>query len=132
MSPQASENSAWGPQADLSLAHQIKQAALETKGVATISAGRWAEVATRWLGEKVVGVAVDKVSVEVHVVARYPSGFPVANLAERPTCRHPLGQTANRVLRAFTQRYALLERGNTCLAWPCSTFRKHMEQLPSG
>lgn len=83
MSPQTSENSAFDPQADLSLAHQIKQAALETEGVATISGGRWAEVATRWVGEKVVGVAVDQASVEVHVVARYPSGFPIANLAKR-------------------------------------------------
>ena len=83
MSPQTSQDRALGPQADLALAHQIKQATLETQGVATISAGRWAEVATRWLGEKVVGVAVDETSVEVHVVARYPSGFPIADLAER-------------------------------------------------
>jgi hypothetical protein len=83
VSPQTSENRVFDPQADLSLAHQIKQAALETKGVATISAGRWAEVATRWLGEKVVGVAVDQISVEVHIVARYPTGLPVADLAER-------------------------------------------------
>ena len=83
MSPQTSGKSASDPQADLALAHRIKQAALETQGVATISAGRWAEAATRWLGEKVVGVAVDEASVEVHVVARYPSGFPVAGLAER-------------------------------------------------
>ena len=68
MSSQTSKDSAWGPQADLSLAHQIKQAALETEGVATISGGRWAEVATRWVGEKVVGVAVDQISVEVHIV----------------------------------------------------------------
>ena len=83
MSPQTSQDRALGPQADLALAHQIKQATLETQGVATISAGRLAEVATRWVGEKVVGVAVDETSVEVHVVARYPSGFPIADLAER-------------------------------------------------
>ena len=83
MTPQISGKSASDPQADLALAHQIKQATLETQGVATISAGRWAEVATRWVGEKVVGVAVDEASVEVHIVARYPSGFPVADLAER-------------------------------------------------
>ena len=83
MSPRTSQDSAFGPQADLALAHRIKQAALDTEGVATISAGRLAEVATRWLGEKVVGVAVDEASVEVHVVARYPSGFPIADLAKR-------------------------------------------------
>ena len=83
MSPRTSGKSASDPQADLALAHHIRQAALETEGVATINAGRWAEVATRWLGEKVVGVAVDEASVEVHVVARYPSGFPIADLAER-------------------------------------------------
>ena len=83
MSPQTSQDSAFGPQADLTLARHIKQAALETQGVATISAGRWAEVATRWLQEKVVGVAVDETSVEVHIVARYPNGFPIACLAER-------------------------------------------------
>jgi hypothetical protein len=83
VSPQTSENRVFDPQADLSLAQQIKQAALETKGVATISGGRLAEVATRWVGEKVVGVAVDEASVEVHIVARYPSGFPIANLATR-------------------------------------------------
>ena len=83
MTPQISGKSASDPQADLALAHQIKQATLETQGVATISAGRLAEVATRWVGEKVVGVAVDEASVEVHVVARYPSGFPIADLAER-------------------------------------------------
>ena len=83
MSSQTSQDGELGPQADLALAHHIKQAALETQGVATISAGRWAEVATRWLGEKVVGVAVDEASVKVHVVARYPSGFPIADLAER-------------------------------------------------
>ena len=83
MSPQTSQDRALGPQADLALAQQMKQAALETEGVATVSAGRWAEVATRWLGEKVVGVAVDEASVEVHVVARYPSGFPIADLAKR-------------------------------------------------
>ena len=83
MSSQTSQDGELGPQADLALAHHVKQAALETLGVATISAGRLAEVATRWLGEKVVGVAVDETSVEVHVVARYPNGFPIADLAER-------------------------------------------------
>jgi hypothetical protein len=83
VNPQISQDSASDPQADLALAHHIKQAALETEGVATISGGRWAEVATRWLGEKVVGVAVDETSVELHVVARYPNGFPIADLAER-------------------------------------------------
>ena len=83
MSPQTSQESALGPQADLALAHHIKQAVLGTEGVASISGGRWAEVATRWLGEKVVGVAVDETSVEVHVVARYPNGVPIADLAER-------------------------------------------------
>ena len=75
MSPHISTDSTFDAQTDLSLAQQMKQAA--------VSAGRLAEVATRWLGEKVVGVAVDKTTVEVHIVARYPDGFPLANLAER-------------------------------------------------
>ncbi|MFH0915575.1 MAG: hypothetical protein V1912_03910 [bacterium] len=83
MSPQASENGSFDPRADLALAHQIKQLALGTEGVATISGGRRAEAATRWLGEKVVGVAVNQANVEVHVVARYPGGFPIPELAER-------------------------------------------------
>ena len=83
MSPHISTDSTFDAQTDLSLAQQMKQATLETEGVATVSAGRLAEVATRWLGEKVVGVAVDKTTVEVHIVARYPNGFPLANLAER-------------------------------------------------
>jgi hypothetical protein len=81
--PKASENVVSGPDTSLELARQVRRLALETEGVAAIGEGRLAEVATRWLGEKVLGVAVDETSIEVHVVARYPSGFPVADLAER-------------------------------------------------
>ena len=63
------------------LARRISQLTLETDGVAAISKGRSTEVATAWLGDKVVGVAVGQASVEVHVVAHYPSG----HLAYRPT-----------------------------------------------
>lgn len=83
MSPNTPENGAPDPHTYLALARRIRQLALETDGVAAISKGRSTEVATRWLGEKVAGVAVNQANVEVHVVARYPSGFPIADLAER-------------------------------------------------
>ena len=83
MSPNNSENGAPDPHSYLALARQIRQSTLDTDGVAAISKGRATEIATRWLGEKVVGVGVSQARVEVHVVARYPGGFPIAELAER-------------------------------------------------
>ena len=79
MSAHTLDSSAPDPHTYLALARQIRQAALDTEGVASISKGRSHEVATRWLGEKVLGVAVNQADVELHVVAQYPSGFPVAD-----------------------------------------------------
>ena len=83
MSSDISDNGAPDPHTYLALARRIRQSALDTEGVAAISKGGPTEVATRWVGEKVVGVRVSKARVEVHVVARYPSGFPIAALAQR-------------------------------------------------
>ncbi len=69
------------PQVNLTLARRIKEAALAVEGVVDIGRGWLAEVTT--LEEKVLGVAVEQDSVEVHMVAEYPVGFPIAALDER-------------------------------------------------
>lgn len=68
---------------DIELAGLVRDAALATAGVAGLGHGSLSEAATYWLGEKVVGVKVDAGHVEVHVVAAYPSGFPLPELATR-------------------------------------------------
>jgi hypothetical protein len=45
-----------------------------------MGSGCLAEAATYWVGRKIVGVVVRPDALEVHVVARYPEGFPLANL----------------------------------------------------
>jgi hypothetical protein len=80
---QTFEDGQLGPEAELALAKRVREAVLEIEGVAGIGEGRLAEVATRWLGEKVLGVVVRAESIEVHVVAYYPGGFPAGDLADR-------------------------------------------------
>lgn len=87
--------------ADMDLARLVRDAALSTPGVAGIGHGTLSEAATYGLGEKVVGVKVDAGRVEVHVVAAYPSGFPLPDLVARLRQRiEPMvpGRTLNLVI----------------------------------
>lgn len=45
--------------------------------------GRLSEAATYWIDRKVVGVVVEAERLELHVVAHYPHGFPLAELTRR-------------------------------------------------
>lgn len=49
----------------------------------SLGTGRYAEAATYGPGEKFVGVVVGDDAIEVHVVAAYPSGTPIPELASR-------------------------------------------------
>jgi hypothetical protein len=68
---------------DLQLARAISEAAVATRGVHSLGAGRYAEAATYGPGEKVTGVVVNPDEVRVHIVVRYPLAEPIPALAER-------------------------------------------------
>ncbi|CAN5607235.1 hypothetical protein BH24ACT21_BH24ACT21_16980 [soil metagenome] len=67
---------------DLQLARAAQEAALATKGVHSLGAGRFVEAATYGAGEEVSGVVVTPERVEVHVIADYPLDKPVPDLAQ--------------------------------------------------
>lgn len=66
---------------DLQIARAVREAALATRGVYTMGAGRYAEAATYGLGgEKVSGVVVTGEEVRVHIVVGYPLGKSIPEL----------------------------------------------------
>src|SRR5215469_291952 len=72
---------------EVTLAQAIVAAVHSVPGVANVSAGRFAEVATYGAGEKVQGVlvrpAADGLDVEVHVCAHYVESLNLDELAAR-------------------------------------------------
>jgi uncharacterized alkaline shock family protein YloU len=72
---------------ELTLARAIAAAVRTVPGVADLSPGRFAEVATYRAGDKVPGVVVkrgeDALEVEVHVCARYADSLALNELATR-------------------------------------------------
>lgn len=78
---------AGGPEDDVRLAELIRDAVLETPGVARMGRGRLAEAATYWVNRKVVGVVIRPDAIEAHVVARYPEALPLPDLDRRLRAR---------------------------------------------
>lgn len=72
---------------DIAVAKAAAAAVSAIPGVADLSPGKVAEVATYGPGETVRGVAVHRVNgafdVEVHVIARYPPSGNLPSLADR-------------------------------------------------
>jgi uncharacterized alkaline shock family protein YloU len=72
---------------EVALAQAIVAAIQSVPGVASVSTGRFAEVATYGAGEKVQGVIVrstaDGLDVEVHVCAHYVESLNLDELAAR-------------------------------------------------
>lgn len=72
---------------DVTLARAIGVAVRAVPGVADLSPGRFAEVATYGAREKVRGVAVKRadgaLDIEVHVCAQYAESLVLADLATR-------------------------------------------------
>lgn len=69
-------------EADLELARTIAWIVRDTPGIRDVSRGKHAEVATYGPGASVPGIAVEADSIEVHVVAEFPT-TPLYRTAER-------------------------------------------------
>lgn len=83
MNPPPSEPPAAAPEDDVALARRVREQALAVEGVAALGRGRSVEAATYWVDSKILGVAVRPDTLEVHIVARYPEGFPLTALSGR-------------------------------------------------
>lgn len=83
MDSSSPESPAAVPEDDLALARWARDQISTVPGVARLGRGSLSEVATYWVDTKVVGVLVQPETLEVHVVARYPEGFPLADLSRR-------------------------------------------------
>ena len=80
---------------EVSIARAIVAAVRTVPGVAEVSPGRFAEVATYGPGEQVRGVVLGRTAgaldIEVHLCARYANSLVLAELAAR--VRSAVGQT---------------------------------------
>jgi uncharacterized alkaline shock family protein YloU len=92
------------PASEVSSAQAIAAAVREVPGVADLSTGRFAEVATYGAGERVRGLIVRNspagLDVEVHVCARYTPALVLDDLAARvrEAVRHSVEGSGGRPL----------------------------------